>query len=107
MHLLGSVVWSLVHVAGMVARRKLVYEMQGAHYDFGAWPSEFGNEYLKDIRSYYGAVIVIEIHRWFLLRLQDEVSVLAQADGVPAAGIPQRPERLSAQAGQVIPAQCH
>ena len=94
LHVLGSLAWSVLHVAGMVAMRKVIYAMQGMHYDFGAWPREFGYEYLKDIRSYFGAVVVIEIYRWFLLRLQGEASVLAQTEGLPAAASPQRPERF-------------
>ncbi len=94
LHMLGSVVWSVLHVAGMVAMRKLVYTMQGAHYEFGAWPREFGYEYVKDIRSYFSAVVIIEIYRWFLLRLQGEASVLAPADDLPANEPVQRPERF-------------
>ena len=60
LHLLGSVVFSLVHVAGMVALRKLAYGMQGADYDFGVWPTELFYEYLKDVRSYAVIVAVIE-----------------------------------------------
>lgn len=94
LHLSGSVCWSILHVAGMVALRKLAYAMQGSHYDFGNWPREFGYEYLKDIRTYAGMVFTIEAYRWFLLRLQGEASVLAQADDLPAADSPQRPERF-------------
>ncbi|MDI1253579.1 LytTR family DNA-binding domain-containing protein [Thermomonas sp.] len=94
LHLLGSVGWSILHVAGMVALRKLAYAMQGTHYDFGNWPREFGYEYLKDIRSYAAMVATIEVYRWFLRRLQGEASVLSAADDLPAAERPQRPERF-------------
>src|SRR5207342_338484 len=56
LHLLGSVAWSITHVAGMVALRKAAYAMQGTDYDFGNWLHEWGYEYLKDIRSYFGLV---------------------------------------------------
>ncbi len=94
LHMLASLAWSVLHVAGMVALRKLAYAMQGTHYDFGNWPREFGYEYLKDIRSYAGMVFTIEAYRWFLLRLQGEASVLAPADDLPATEIVQRPERF-------------
>ena len=94
LHLLGSVVWSMLHVAGMVALRKLAYAMQGSDYDFGNWPHELGYEYLKDIRSYAGMVATIEVYRWFLRRLQGEASVLAVADDLPVADSAQRPERF-------------
>lgn len=94
MHLLGSLCWSILHVAGMVALRKVAYAVQGTHYDFGNWPREFGYEYLKDIRSYAGMVFTIEVYRWFLRRLQGEASVLVPADDLPAVEPPQRPERF-------------
>ena len=41
-HVLGSVAWSALHVVGMVGLRKLVYAVQGYHYDFGPWrPSSY------------------------------------------------------------------
>lgn len=98
LHVLASVAWSLVHVAGMVALRKLAYAAQGEVYDFGDWPHEFGYEYLKDIRSYAGTVLTIEVYRWFLRRLQGEASILAQADDAPGTGsvveASDRPERF-------------
>ena len=100
LHLVASVAWSLLHVAGMVALRKLAYTTQGSVYDFGEWPREFGYEYLKDIRSYAGMVTTIEVYRWLLRRLQGEASILAQADDVPPPGVDNvasmvdRPERF-------------
>ncbi len=94
LHLLGSVAWSLLHVVGMVALRKLVYAMQGTHYEFGNWLHEFGYEYIKDLRSYAGTVVTIEVYRWFLRRLQGEASVLAPADDLPVQEPSQRPERF-------------
>lgn len=96
MHLLGSVAWSLLHVGGMVALRQAAYAAQGMDYDFSPWLSEFGYEYLKDVRSYAGVVFAIGIYRWFLLRLQGEASVLSAADDAPTAGeqATQRPERF-------------
>jgi hypothetical protein len=94
LHLLGSVVWSIAHVVGMVALRKLAYAMQGAEYDFGAWMHEWGYEYLKDIRSYFGLVVTMEAWRWFLRRWQGEASVLATPDDAPAPVAPERPERF-------------
>lgn len=94
LHLPGSVVWSLLHVVGMVAMRKLVYATQGTHYEFGNWLHEFGYEYIKDIRSYAGMVVTIEAYRWFLRRLQGEASVLDAADDLPALEPVQRPERF-------------
>jgi hypothetical protein len=94
-HLLGSLAWSLLHVAGMVALRKLAYASVGDSYDFGEWWWEFAYEYLKDARSYAGMVLLIEGYRLLLRRLQGEASVLAAGDDVPGTRPdPGRPERF-------------
>ncbi len=92
--LLGSVAWSLLHVAGMVALRKLAYATQGESYHFGPWWREFGYEYLKDVRGYAGGVATIIAYRWFLLRVRGEASVLATSEDAPPTESPGRPERF-------------
>lgn len=94
LHLLASIVWSVLHVAGMVALRKLAYAGQGQHYDFGIWWWEFGYEYLKDVRSYAGIVLVVEGYRFLLRRLQGEASLLAAPDAGPPVESLERPERF-------------
>ena len=93
-HLLGSLAWSLLHVTGMVALRKLAYASVGDSYDFGAWWWEFAYEYLKDARTYAGMVLLIEGYRLLVRRLQGEASVLAAGDEatgpVPEPGRPER-----------------
>ena len=93
-HLLGSVVFSLVHVLGMVGLRMLAYRSQGETYDFGSWPTELFYEYLKDIRSYAAMVATIEVYRMVLRRWQGEASLLDVPDeGLPVEPI-DRPERF-------------
>jgi len=93
-HLLASVVFSLIHVVGMVGLRILAYRTQGGDYDFGSWPKELFYEYLKDIRSYAGMVAIIEIYRFVLRRLQGEASLLdVPDDGAPVEPV-DRPERF-------------
>jgi len=93
-HLVGSLLWSILHVLGMVALRKLAYASIGDHYDFGSWWREFGYEYLKDVRSYAGVVLTIEGYRFILRRLQGEASVLdAPDEGTPVEPV-DRPERF-------------
>ena len=75
--LLGSLAWSILHVAGMVALRKAAYASVGDSYDFTPWWWEFGYEYLKDVRSYAGVVLTIEGYRLLLRRLQGEAMLLA------------------------------
>lgn len=92
--LLGSVAFSLLHVAGMVALRELAYAMQGGDYDFGHWPSELLYEYLKDVRGYIMIVSVMESYRFIVRRLQGEASLLGPPDeGEPVESL-DRPERF-------------
>ncbi|MGJ7535389.1 MULTISPECIES: LytTR family DNA-binding domain-containing protein [Variovorax] len=100
-HAVASVVFSVIHVVGMFGLRALVYAMAGEHYDFGGWVSQWGYEYLKDVRVYVSIVFGIWAYRLFMLRLQGEARVLdapeAPAEPEPVeAETPQpaRPERF-------------
>ncbi|MGH8157130.1 MAG: LytTR family DNA-binding domain-containing protein [Rhodanobacter sp.] len=94
LHLLASVPFSLVHVGGMIALRKLAYAAAGWHYDFGAWWFNFGYEYLKDIRTYFLIVGVLMLYRLWWLRQQGEAKLLAEPDeGAPIEPV-ERPERF-------------
>jgi len=52
-HLLATLPVSLVHVAGMVGLRKLIYFAVGQSYDFGAWWPNWFYEYRKDFVAYW------------------------------------------------------
>lgn len=93
-YLLASVVWSVLHVAGMVALRKLAYASQGDSYDFGPWPREFLYEYLKDVLTFAGMVVVIHGYRLLLRRLQGEARLLDAPDSGPPLEPIERPERF-------------
>lgn len=93
-YVLASVAWSLLHVAGMVTLRKLVYATQGAVYDFGDWPSELLYEYSKDVRTFIGMVLLIHGYRLLVLRLQGEASLLDAPDAGPPVEPVERPERF-------------
>ncbi|MDX1570860.1 MAG: LytTR family DNA-binding domain-containing protein [Xanthomonadales bacterium] len=77
-HLLFTVPFSVAHVVGMVAIRKLVYAAVGGSYDFGPWPVELFYEYLKDFRTYLLLLALIYLYRFILLRLQGEAQFLAE-----------------------------
>ncbi len=94
LYLAASVVYSLVHVLGMVALRIWAYDWQGGHYDFGPWPRELAYEYLKDVRSFAGAVVLIEGYRLVLRRWQGEASLLDAPDDGPPLEPVERPERF-------------
>jgi len=93
-HVLGSVVFSLVHVVGMVALRKLAYAAEGGAYHFGHWPTELLYEYLKDVRAYALFVAFIEGYRFLRRRLQGEARMLDAPDVGPPLESLERPERF-------------
>jgi hypothetical protein len=91
-----SVVYSLVHVIGMVAIREAVYAAYGQDYRFGPWPRELLYEYLKDWRSYLTVLLITHFGRLWLLRSQGEARLLDAPDDAPveAAAEVERPERF-------------
>jgi hypothetical protein len=93
-HLLATVPYSLIHVFGMVGLRKLGYTLAGSAYDFGNWPKELLYEYLKDVRSYAGAMVAIYLYRFLLLRLRGEARLLTAPDTGPPAEAVERPSRF-------------
>ncbi|WP_425511279.1 LytTR family DNA-binding domain-containing protein [Pseudomarimonas salicorniae] len=94
LHLLASVLVCLVHVGGMVALRHAAYEAMGARYDFGDWGVELAYEYLKDARSYFLLIVLLEFYRLLLRRWQGEASLLSAPDeGLPVEPV-ERPERF-------------
>jgi hypothetical protein len=51
-HIPGALLFSLCHVTGFVAIRKLAYAMGGQHYDFGTFLPNFAYELRKDSLGY-------------------------------------------------------
>jgi hypothetical protein len=93
-HVLASVAFSLIHVLGMIALRKMAYAVAGEHYDFGAWWLNFGYEYLKDVRTYFGIIATVALYRLWLMRWQGEARLLAAPDEGPPVEPLERPERF-------------
>ena len=93
-HLLATVAVCLAHVLVMVGIRTLVYRWQGQHYDFGPWPRELLYEYLKDVRTYLSIVVIIELYRLLLRRMQGEARLLDAPDEGPPVEPVDRPDRF-------------
>lgn len=93
-YVIASVIWSLLHVVGMVLLRKLAYAVAGGHYDFGNWPRELSYEYLKDVRTFSLIVMVHQSYEWFWRRWQGEARLLDAPDDGSAADPVERPERF-------------
>src|SRR5688572_17013382 len=95
LYLAASVVYSALHVGAFVALRNLVYWYGGDDYDFGDWGRQFFYEYVKDVRTFFGMVLTIELYRFGLRRLQGEASLLdAPDDESPPTEPVERPERF-------------
>ena len=94
-YLLASVAYSLAHVVAMVAVRKAVYAFAGEAYDFGDWPRQLAYEYVKDIQTFFNAVLLMHGYRFVVRRMQGEASLLdAPDDDLPAVEPVERPERF-------------
>ena len=92
---LASVVYCLLHVVAMVGLRQAIYLAAGESYDFGNWPRQILYEYIKDVRTFAGAVLAIEAYRFLVRRLQGEASLLdAPDDDTPPVEPVERPERF-------------
>ena len=51
-HLPAAFLFSLAHVGGFIALRKLIYAASGGHYEFGPFLSRFSYEFAKDAFGY-------------------------------------------------------
>ncbi|GGA84054.1 hypothetical protein GCM10011521_23030 [Arenimonas soli] len=93
-HAAGSLAFCALHVLGMVALRWAVYASAGESYDFGPWGRQLLYEYLKDIRTYAGMVLLMEAYRFVIRRLQGEARLLDAPDDAPPEEPVERPERF-------------
>ena len=91
LHLLGSIVFSLIHIFLMVLFRKIIYISQNLHYEFGEIPAELFYEYRKDIWAYFIFIIIIYSFRFVTSRMIGEAQIIT--DGVNSSK-PQKLERL-------------
>jgi uncharacterized membrane protein len=94
-YLLASVAYSVLHVLAMVAVRKAAYAAAGGSYDFGDWPRQMTYEYVKDVQTFFTAVLLMHGYRFVVRRLQGEASLLAAPDDdAPPLEPVDRPERF-------------
>ena len=78
-HAAFSVVYSAIHIAGMVAIRELVYQQAGRSYDFGDLSVEAWYEYRKDARTYLSIVVTLYAYRYISSRIISEASPIRDA----------------------------
>lgn len=88
LYLLGSLCWTLIHVFGMVALRKIIHAGLGQSYDYGPWLASLLYEYGKDVQTFFLIVTVAHGFAWYARQRQGEAHVLS----APDAGVPSVPE---------------
>lgn len=81
-HLLCTLPFSLVHVAGMVGLRKVWYWLMDSQYYFGDLSYELFYEYRKDAQTYFIIVLLIYGYRFIVRRLQGEASIIGEVEAV-------------------------
>ena len=84
-HLLATLPFSLLHVAGMLSLRELAYRWMGSHYDFGAWWPNWLYEYRKDFVSYWLLIVCIVAFRLYGLWQDSRKTHAAPIPREPAA----------------------
>jgi len=79
-YFLTSIVFSLSHVAIMVAIKEVVYFIMGGEYHFGDFWFELFYEYRKDLWSFIFFIVFINAYQFILSRLQGEANPVAQSE---------------------------
>ncbi|MBD8528153.1 LytR/AlgR family response regulator transcription factor [Pseudomarimonas arenosa] len=77
-HLVATLPFSLAHVGAMYLIRQAVYLVVGETYQWQNWWQQFGYEFLKDFRTYFGLLAIIYLYRFTLRRLQGEAEFLSE-----------------------------
>jgi two-component system, LytTR family, sensor kinase len=67
-HACGAVVFSALHIAGILVLREAAYALVGQHYNFGYLPVQAFYELQKDIITYVVILVVIFANREFQVR---------------------------------------
>ncbi len=93
-HLIATLPYSIVHVSGMVALRKLAYTLAGDSYHFGPILSTWVYEYRKDFVTYW--LIVAFVYAFDVYRRWREAQTTAEAaDKVTLKSARQTPGALN------------
>lgn len=76
-HIIGSLVFSILHVLFMVLIRQYIYFLLNNHYDFGDWVAEWWYEYRKDVVTYFTLLLLIELFNYLKLSTFAQTTVAA------------------------------
>jgi hypothetical protein len=99
-HLLATLPFSMLHVAGMDGLRNLVYRSMGLQYQFGPWWPNWLYEYRKDFVSYWLLLVCVMAFRLYGLWRDSRESAAALPQPGPAAN---EPAAFESTAGDTSP----
>ncbi|MGP9799571.1 LytR/AlgR family response regulator transcription factor [Rheinheimera sp. NSM] len=94
LHLFGSLVFSVCHVAIMVGLRELIYYWHGWNYNFGPLLREFFYEYRKDAWGYLFFLLGYQLAQFVYSRIKGEAHQLDNAEDSAATLSLKAPEHF-------------
>lgn len=89
-HLLGSLLFTVLHIALMTMLRKLVFLAAGSAYSLGDLSWQLLYEYRKDAWTYAGMLAAIAIYRFIVGRLRGEATLVAEGENNSVETVPDR-----------------
>jgi hypothetical protein len=93
-HLVGTLVFSVLHVSIMVLLRELIYDWQGGNYNFGPLLREFFYEYRKDAWGYIWFLFIYQLIMFGCSRLKGEAHLLDNAEDANEPQLSAAPEHF-------------
>lgn len=79
-YFIASLIFSGLHITGMVIIREFIYWTQSQNYDMGDVAFELLYEYRKDVWAFIFLLAFITSYRFTLSRLQGEASLVAEGE---------------------------
>lgn len=79
-HIIGSVVFSVLHIVLMVAMRTPIFRLNGIPYGLDEFSWELLFEYRKDAWTYAFILVVINVYRFILSRLRGEAKLVGSGE---------------------------
>lgn len=89
-HLVGTLVFTVLHIALMTLLRKLVFAAAEMDYSLGDLSWQLLYEYRKDAWTYAGFLFAIHVYRFIMGRLRGEARLVAEGENDPPEAVPDR-----------------
>ena len=86
-YFIASLVFSGLHIAGMVTIKEFIYWTQSQNYDMGDVAFELLYEYRKDFWGFIFLLAFITSYRFILSRLHGEASLVTEGEDEPSSQV--------------------